>query len=371
MKKILLMTWLGKGNFGTCLQSYSLNRVLKMMGYDVSILSGLPSNYSIKWYAKYLIGILHLTKLMELIRHPYQVIQIGKRTRFQSENYKEVKVFGKKEEGKLEENFDCFLAGSDQIWNTFFNFYNRKFFFPFIKKSKKIAYASSIGTNSIKEECKDDVRGLLMKFSHIGVRETEAVKVLSELTGRTDIKQVLDPTFLLTPQDWQQMSSKAVYETDMPNNYIFCYFIGNNSWYIEQLKDVCKKNKIENIIIVPATENQRVDFDGSLIYKNASPVEFVDLIRKASLVCTDSFHATALSINLSVPFVEFMRFKDNDAESQNSRIYDLLCHYGLENRIYDRNTQMWAESINYQPVQGILNNDRIHSMDYLKNAIEY
>ena len=364
------MTWMGKGNFGTCLQSFALNKVLKTLGYDVTILSYLPSNYSIRWYAKYVLDIMCLTKVIEYILHPSQMMQIRKRIKFQSKNYKNINVFNEKEEGKLEENFDCFVAGSDQIWNTYYSLYNRKFFFPFVKNSKRIAYASSIGTNSVKEECKSDVKNLLLKFSHIGVRESEAVKVLSELTGRTDIRQVVDPTFLLSPQVWHQMSNDAVYETDIPENYILCYLIGDNNWYKEQLMDVCRKSKLNDIIIIPATENPNFVFRGATVYKNASPVEFVDLIRKAQLVCTDSFHATALSINLSVPFVEFLRFRDDDEKSQNSRVNDLLSHYGLKKRIYDIKSQTWSEKIDYQPVQKILANDRIHSMDFLKNAIE-
>ena len=209
-----------------------------------------------------------------------------------------------------------------------------------------------------------------MKFSHIGVRECEAVKVLSELTGRKDIIQVLDPTFLLTPVDWQEMSKQAVFEIEIPKKYILCYLIGQNDWYKEQLLDVRSRLGIEDVVIIPAVENPEFAISDSIVYKDASPVEFVWLIQHSTLVCTDSFHASALSINHSVPFVEFMRFKDTDKKSQNSRIYDLLSHYGLMGCIYQQKSCAWMEPIKYEHVQDILAQDRKNSLDYLVNAIE-
>lgn len=365
------MTWMGKGNFGTCLQSFALNRILQQKGYDVSFLSYLPLSYNLSSYLKYILHLLRIEDLVELLKHPSQRIQILKRRKFQKDNYKVVKVYTKRSEQQLEKRYDCFLTGSDQIWNTYFSLYNRKFYLSFVKNKKRIAYASSIGTNSIKENCKKDVKHLLLQFSHIGVREAEAVKVLSELTGRGDIQQVLDPTFLLRPEEWACITKDATYEFDLPEEYIFCYFIGNNPWYAEQLKDVCKRYGIDNIIIIPSTENPLFSIDNAIVYRYASPVEFVDLIKRSKLVCTDSFHATALSINHSVPFVEFMRFQQSDKKSQNSRIQDLLKHYGLTNRIYNKDLSEWVKTVDYTPIQNTLVYDRKHSMDYLINAIEY
>ena len=248
--------------------------------------------------------------------------------------------------------------------------FNPFFFLSFAGNTKRIAYASSIGTNSIKKEYEDKVKQLLLRFCHIAVREDEAVKVLSGLTGRHDIIQVLDPTFLLSPKEWNEMSCKAKYELRLPSDYLFCYLIGDNPWYKEQLSVVKKLLGIDNIIVIPAEENKDFTFSEAIIYQHASPIEFVDLLQKAKYVCTDSFHATALCINHSVPFVEFMRFKDNDKKSQNSRIYDILAHFGLMARIYYADSLEWTKPINYAKVQEILTVDRQKSMDYLINAIE-
>lgn len=368
-KNIVLMTWKGQGNFGTCLQSYALYQILKSMGNNIKFLPYVHEHYTVATFFKWLLYILGVNKLREVFSYNGLSKQEKKRVRFQKRIFNDTYVYTKWQEKHLVSHTDCFITGSDQIWNTYHN-YSSFFFLPFAGSCKRVAYASSIGTNSINEECKEEVRSLLLDFNHIGVREQEAVNVLSELTGRNDIVQVLDPTFLLNPTEWKKVAETAEYEQELPEEYILCYFIGNNSWYKEDLVDVQKQTGINNIVFIPAAENPNFVCENAIVYNNASPVEFVDLLQRAKLVCTDSFHATALSINHSVPFVEFLRFKDDDKKSQNSRIYDVLTHYGLNNRIYQKHSSIWKEPIDYRPVQEILSCDRKQSMDYLVNAIE-
>ena len=104
--------------------------------------------------------------------------------------------------------------------------------------------------------------------------------------------------------------------------------------------------------------------------KNLSPPEFVRLLSIATLVCTDSFHASALCINLSKPFVEFMRFDNNDPDSQNCRIFDILGHFGLKDRIFSRDSTTWFQKLDYSRQQAILKQDRLASEAYLRKAIE-
>lgn len=368
-KNVVLVTWKGSGNFGTCLQSYALHRKLEDMGYFVQILSPIPQEYTLKLHIKWILKILGLGKLKKILFQKKNNTQKIKLDKFQKECYNDISLYTQKQEIDLLNRTDCFITGSDQIWNTYYRF-SPFYFLDFVRGKKCIAYASSIGTSGVKEEYKDEVRFLLSKFSHIGVRENEAVHVLSELTGRDDIIQVLDPTFLLNPNDWHKMVKTAKYEMNLPKDYLFCYLIGNNPWYHADLMNVRERLGIKNIVIIPSAENPGFTSDEAITYRNACPVEFVDLIKHAKCVCTDSFHATALSINFSIPFVEFIRFNDNDIQSQNSRLYDLLNHYGLMNRIYNKDCNIWEAPINYNKIQQILDKDRDVSLSYLTNAIE-
>ena len=366
-KNIVLVTWKGNGNYGTCLQSFALYKKIQSLGYNVSFLYKKPVDYRTITLLKFWLLELY-AYVCEYICHPVS-LQRRKRIMFQNKTFHYAKAYSKKQEQKLVENTDCFVTGSDQIWNTQI-YFSPVWFLDFAGTVRRVAYASSIGTNSVRKECQDRVKQLLLNFKYIGVREKLAAKVLSDLTGRTDVRQVLDPTFLLTPDEWIGMSKEAKFEISIPPQYIFCYLIGKNDWYASQLERVKSLTKINNIIIVKSSENPNFSCSGATIYRDASPVEFVYLIQHAALVCTDSFHATALSINHSVHFVEFIRFKDSDEQSQNSRIYDVLGHYHLMDRIYDNNSDAWLANINYEDVQKLLATDRKSSLDFLINGIE-
>lgn len=371
-KRITLVTWLGGGNFGTSLQSFALHRKLQDLGYSVTFLSGCPKKFTIKNKIKYVLGLIgvDLSSIKRIIKGEKLTPKQKKLKRFIQDNYNLAEAINSKRQlDRIVDSTDVFVTGSDQIWNTVYCF-NPFYFLDFAKDKKRIAYASSMGISDFPNEHKQAVKSLLSKFQHIGVREQTAAKAISSLLDRNDIRQVLDPTFLLDRKDWFAISEKADIEIDIHDKYIFCYLIGNNSWYKEQLQDVVASTGIKKVIVVPAVENKDFSVEGAIIYDAAGPLEFIKLIKEAAFVCTDSFHATALSLNMEVPFVEFMRFSDDSKGSQNSRIYDILERYNLTYRIYNKTDKRWAEIIDYSAVSNQINNDRKASLDFLVESIE-
>ena len=364
---IVLVTWIGGGNFGTSLQSYALHKKLFDLGHNVGIITVFPNQNKFISIIKQFFSLLGLLKLRSLVEYAFASRGKRKLIQFQKKNYNRFELLTNNSLKRLVNQTDCFISGSDQIWNTHFNF-SPNYFLSFAENHKRIAYASSIGTSGIKEEYLNQVKNYLLDFSHIGVREFDTVKVLSSLTGRNDIRQVLDPTLLLTQNEWKKLSKDAVYEETLPKKYILCYLIGKNEIYAKQLKEVKERYRMDTIII-PATENPNITYENDIVYRNASPAEFVDLLLNANLVCTDSFHATALCINFSVPFVEFMRFSNNSLASQNTRIYDILNHYSLMDRIYECDSSEWSKPIDFTSIQEQLRRDRKDSLNYLINAI--
>lgn len=371
-KRITLVTWLGGGNFGTSLQSFALHRKLQDLGYSVTFLSGCPKKFTIKNKIKYVLGLIgvDLSSIKRKIKGEKFTPKQKKLKRFIQDNYHLAEAINSKRQlDRIVDNTDVFVTGSDQIWNTVYCF-NPFYFLDFAKDKKRIAYASSMGISDFPNEHKQAVKSLLSKFQHIGVREQTAAKAISSLLDRNDIRQVLDPTFLLDKKDWFAISEKADIEINIHDKYIFCYLIGNNSWYKEQLQDVVASTGIKKVIVVPAVENKDFSVEGAIIYDAAGPLEFIKLIKEATFVCTDSFHATALSLNMEVPFVEFMRFSDDSKGSQNSRLYDILERYNLTYRIYNKTDKRWADEIVYAAVSNQIKNDRKASLDFLVESIE-
>ena len=366
---ISVITWLGNGNYGTSLQSYALCQKLGNLGYDVSFIPYFDKDFKLKSFLKGMLASIGIMQQKEKKMFE-KTDALRKLYAFQQEKYKIRHIYFPNQYKELLYQTDVFVTGSDQIWNAWHN-YNPFYFLDFAKDKKRVAYASSMGTADFPEKYKADIKKLLSRFSHIGVREQTAVNAISALLQQDSIVQVLDPTFLLEAHEWKDLAKEADIEFRFPSKYILCYLIGNNPHYAEQLNSVKRTYGIDDIIIIPAAENKSFHVPDSIVYTAAGPKEFVYLIQHAALVCTDSFHATALSINLSVDFVEFLRFNDTDEKSQNSRIYDVLEHYNLRSRLYSLETDEWTKRITYTPVQTQLTEDRIKSTDFLINSIEH
>ena len=210
----------------------------------------------------------------------------------------------------------------------------------------------------------------MSKYEKISSREETAINILEKLSGKKVFK-VLDPTFLLSANEWNSFAEEKTLENFNTNSpYILCYFIAENSSYLKNLKRIQERAKIHRIVILPMKPSHFI-IDGEII-EDAGLQDFIYLINHANLICTDSFHASAISINLNKNFVTFLRFKSNDKSSQNSRIENLLFHYCLHDRLYidekDLNKD-FITPIDYKRTNLILQKDREDSFAYLKDIV--
>ena len=122
----------------------------------------------------------------------------------------------------LNDRYDYFIAGSDQVWNPHWRLKNIDIL-SFAEDRKRISFSASIGANDMPESKKDLFATELKKFKSISVREDRAKEIVEELTGRKDVEILLDPTMLLTKNDWDKISNKPKFE--IPKKYILSYFL--------------------------------------------------------------------------------------------------------------------------------------------------
>lgn len=360
-KNITLVTWSGTGNFGTSLQAYALERKLENLGYRVTLVSDVNINQGWRSCAR---GIRNILRGLLPKKSCHGRIELWKRS-----HLNEIKIDNVIRLAWLRLWTSVYVTGSDQIWNTYVEFSPGRFL-AFAGKGCRVAYASSIGTDTVNPMYAESVRKLLMKFDAIGVREEAAVRALSDLTGRKDIVRVVDPTFILGRNEWLNLAKEAKFIRPIPTKYVFCYLIGKNPEYISQLRSVVEKIGVKDVVFVPSLESPNVFCDGVNVYDNATPSEFVYLIANAQLVCTDSFHATAMSLIFERQFVEFVRFSRDDSRSQNSRLDELLGRYNLLDRYYESWCKRPCVSINYAEVTKSISDDCQRSEMFLHNALE-
>ena len=117
MKKIANITWITYPNFGTFLQAYALQQYIISLGYeDVILDDSTVINNHVDWKFRVKKWIWSLGKTYRRYINSQKIAQklYG---RFKEEhiliesNVKDVK--------RLNETYDCFVCGSDQIWNPF------------------------------------------------------------------------------------------------------------------------------------------------------------------------------------------------------------------------------------------------------------
>lgn len=423
-KKIKLVTFAPHPNFGTCLQSYALNMVLRKMGHDVEFIYNgrdVPARGVYGSFKDFLKYILPKTLVESIRRQKKQHAKVARpsieiagtqhvapeiitlpnsrfryllsktpfydhiyrflkcRTlqwkkvyafTFEDGNFQMKRLYTLQQYEETEKDADLFVTGSDQIWNPYCGGFNPMMFLEFVKTKKCIAYSSSVARACFPPEVEERAKRDLQRFSHIAVREETTVPMLKRLLERDDIRAVVDPTYLLTRGEWQMFGERAKIEFKLPERYIFCYFIGfRRADYMAMVEDVKKKTGITDVITIDCV-NCDVNYGGGLVYKNGGPYEFVYLLSHASFVCMDSFHATVFALKFNVDFAHILKTKeDNDQTSQNTRMYDLLRRYNLLYKIYSEESEEWLKPVEWTQVEGMMDNEIASSMQYLKNAI--
>lgn len=264
---------------------------------------------------------------------------------------------------------DIYLCGSDQIWNPFFKggYNDPGYFLAFVpEKKRKIAYAPSFGCKDLPVTAQSDLRELLASFDRISVRESDGVDIVAKYAAK-EAKLVLDPTMLRTGEQWKTI---ARYPKQVPKHYILCYRFADSP-HTKTMID--KLSEAMSLPVLSMPLSQVALKDDYIHVFEAGPREFVGLIEKADLVCTDSFHATVFSILLNTPVCVFLRESFEGTNGMNSRIYSLLIKLGLEQLIQEESDTIDKAlnclKIDYSSAYRVLDDMRNDSLAYLREAI--
>ena len=226
--------------------------------------------------------------------------------------------------------YDAVIVGSDQLWlpsNVMADYYTLNWV-P--EKVKKIAYATSFGIGNIPQKYKEMYRQYLTRIDYLSARETSGQEIISELTDKS-VPLVNDPALLLDANGWDEVIKDKPIIND---KYIFCYFMGDNPEQREFVKRLAKEKGLKIVALLHLdqfieTDEHYADYTPWDI----SPDDFVNLVKYAEYVCTDSFHGTVFSIIYSRNFFTFKRFNKKASLSTNTRITSLLTRVGLMDRL--------------------------------------
>lgn len=343
-----------KPNYGNRLQNYAVQTVLERLGLDTVTYAFERDDFSLWQGMRY--WAHRLTGFRMTGNKKYWKTDVPRYLRFERFNRQYIKT-KRIEEMRQIDSRDFYVIGSDQVWNPYWYRYNdlypHMYLLDFAEPEKRVCFSPSFGIEQLPEDWKPWFRENLKKFPELAVREEAGARIIKELTGR-DAAVMVDPTMLLTAEDWRKISKKP---NGVKEGYILTYFLEEKT-----------ENAISCLNQIRGGKNIYELFgQGDRVADAAGPQEFLWLFDHADIVVTDSFHACVFSMLFNKPFLVFER--DYREESMNSRLETLLKKFGLERKCvnFGMENDVWEHDYaeGYRQLEG----ERKKTMDFLMKAI--
>lgn len=354
---IKVITRHAPSNYGSLLQSIATVTILERLGHTCEIIDYIRDDeHGLKAVTTVLDGKQgwngNLLKKLAYIalRYPEEKRAEMKFSRMRK---KYLKLTGRcrKHDDLKRLDADVFMTGSDQVWGPTLNgHYDEAYFLAFVKGKPKIAYAASFGRTEFTPATLSEYKKMLSDYTGIAVRENSAVDLLAQMNIPC-AGQVLDPTLLLTGEEWGKWIEK-----DVQGKYVLVYQLHNNPALSDYAVRFARHVGLPLYRVSPTFHQCRRG--GKFVYL-PDLSEFLSYIKHSTYFITDSFHGTAFALNFNRQFIEIL--PNNKTGSRNQSILQLT---GLQDRIViDFNDFSIADKyIEYASVNKILEEERKKSV---------
>lgn len=350
MRKIGIITVNDNDNYGNRLQNYAVQFILEKNNMkSITLKNNSTLNSRNNFILRIIKFVLKKKKISQIDRYK-KFIKFNKNIIF-SKRY--ITPFS-----RLDNEYDYFITGSDQVWNPTWGRLSDIELLEFTIPKKRISFSASFGISSLPEQYNEKLKNALKDYKAISVREDAGKKIIEDVVGRKDVEVLVDPTMLLTAEEWDKVAKKP--EQLKNNKYILNYFLGELSEKRKaEIDKIAKENDCEVINIL----------DKNSSFYSTGPSEFLYLEKHAFLVCTDSFHSSVFAILYNRPFIVFGR--EDNTVSMNSRIETLINKFNLKNREYN-GKEITKENLNhdYTEAYKILEEERKKSIKFLRQALD-
>lgn len=371
-------------NYGGLLQNYALQQVLIRAGHEVETMD--QQMRRIGWLhaklAKIKVRILHFLypRRYKLPRYqPSNAEQsvIRKHTNHFVETYirrsPSIHITADFKTVAKARQYEAYVVGSDQCWRPLYNCFLSSMFLDFDLRTdvKRIAYAASFGTDQweLTPEQTKMAAPLAQKFDLVTVREDSGVQLCKEHLG-VDATHVLDPTMLLTNEDYIRLTEQEN-EPKSPGT-LFNYILDPDAGKTAFIRKVAREKGLEPFQVLPKCQAEirtKEDIKNRLedcVYPGVTT--WLRAFMDAEMTIVDSFHGMVFSILFNKPF-----WVIGNAKRGMSRFTSLLRVFHLEDRLLDANHLDEVDvdkSIDWKSVNDILENKRSESISILLNKLQ-
>lgn len=368
--KIKTLTTYDVYNYGASLQAYALMTYLSSLGNDVEIINYQPSyltrKYDYKWVnpessmSRYAVTRV-LYRILKFLQRQTTMRRKQAFDQFTQECLRTTKCrynsFDELNTNPPEA--DLYIAGSDQIWNVFYETgQDPAFYLEFVRQGKRASYAASFSYLDIDEANMKRISNSLHKFTAISVREQQGLELLSQmgLNGTW----VLDPVFLLPVVEWERLANINV----PTEKYLLVYDFERNSDLQNFASTYAQRKGLKIYSINDTYPLTYADRN----FNSAGPREFVGLIRHCAAFVSNSFHGTAFSILFHKPVFVFNRHR----HKVNSRMESLLGLFELNDCLINSPAdaaKVLEKKFDYDKIESIKKQELVRSMNFLKKLL--
>lgn len=348
--KVALITLYSRHNYGAVLQKYSTYQFLKNNCEEAILIDYKPRKYK---------KLDFKSIFKDFIIWP-RIVNFSK---FENKFFdsRTIKYSHFHDLVKNPPQADVYIVGSDQVWNSKLTWNDQMtkkcldpaFFLDFVKKGKKISFASSIGKDIVSEEEMIYFRDKLENFSKISVRE-ESAKIILNNSGVSDVTVSLDPVFLLNKDEYFKLVKIIKHK-----KYLLIYSAEKNS----VLSNIAKKIAKDKGLMIVEIGNYFRNYDSDIFLNKIGIQDFVSYFNSADFIVTSSFHGLAFSIIFEKQFIAVK------PHERATRLTNLVTKAGLIDRLVDSSSGISNDFINYEIVKNNLHLEIENSKKYLIDSI--
>ena len=325
-KKVGILTLSASDNCGSLLQTYALKTYLeKYMGFYAEVIN-FESEQSKRLYDIFPKNIwFHPRGLWQRLTHYGALAGQKKDYKHFREVYLKMGKIVYHTEDELKEldgKYSTIICGSDQVWNVGMSDFDNAFFLEWVRKSRKVAYASSLGGGTlVKKYSPEKLKTIFSSFSGISVREEAGKNQVEALTGK-EIDMVLDPTLLLSREEWNEIVVAPMVE----GKYIFFYSWAYRDEEINKIISEYAKKVGLDVYVINASKWTMKDPQkyGFKLFPMSGPEAFLNLMKYADKVFVQSFHGVIFANIFKKDFYFMDEHKDNTLDPRLDSILTIL-----------------------------------------------
>ncbi len=314
--KIATLAYQRHENVGAQLQLWALQNKIIERGHECEVIDYIcdaadrifgPASFRVKGPKKYFTSCVGA-----ITRIPKKSAFIS----FRKNQLITTKKVDKRNVKSLDGCFDGYIVGSDNVWNSCLTGLDKNYFFDFVTdKSKTASYAASLGLPAVPEDEREAFKKALAEFSFVTLRERAAAEDIAKM-GIPAVESC-DPTLFYTAGEWDTLAKRV----KRPEHYIMVYHMSPSRSFVRFARELSRLKGLP-LVYVPFPTG----FCRCSMRPHIGPREWLDLIKHADYVLTDSFHGSVFSClygrNL---FIKISQLGE--------RLRNLTEHLGLEDRI--------------------------------------